>query len=758
MRRRRAAPARPSLRERIEAQRRPPVLARAWGALFREAGLLGRARRRRGLRSLVRSVPAVAVAACAVLLWRDAFGGAALGWPQAAAVGLLLLALGGVVLRQARASAAGRAGTTREHLELGALFVVAAHLVARTAGSGAEGPLQPVVYLVMAFLVSFLPRRVGLGLVAFAVGLEALSWQGRGGQVEDLPAAGARAGFVVLFAVLYHAVLWAQLAASRRAERSAVQRRLQEIEERAREFRLLAAGSGGEGRADRDRRMAEASVVEIEAAVRGALEVAEAALRSHTAAVYLLTADDSQLVLRVCRSRSDGVAPRLPAREGALGGVVARAAAVRLSGEVRSASYYQDGTRPRALLAAPLVDRRGGHVRGVLLADRVEDRPFGEEDEALLGKLAAELVRAVAAERLMADLQQARDEKDRFYAAIERLNRTAKPREVFDATLQVAASMVPVDFGAVTVVEGEGRAAHRVARVAVEAPDGRSPPLEGISFPDNGGLVASAVKLGSTLPGKEIRIAEALVFDPRTRLKGLESLRVFPLKAGEQVLGTLVLGARRKEAYGREAVRQLEVIALQAGDALLRARLFAEAEKLATTDGLTGVANHRTFQGRLDEHLLASQRYGKRLSLILCDIDHFKSVNDTYGHPAGDQVLRGVARALSKEARATDLVARYGGEEFAVIMPETDAAGARIISERIREKVGALAFATELGQLKVTVSLGVATFPDDGRRKAELVELCDACLYHAKRGGRNRTVTSAQLRPGRRAGGAGGAG
>jgi diguanylate cyclase (GGDEF)-like protein len=733
-------------------------MVRAWGALFREAGTLGRARRRRALRFLARSVPAAVAVGLSALLWLDAFGSAALGWPQGVAVGVLLAALGGVVLRRARASAAGRAATARDHLELGSLFVVAAHLVARTAGGGAEGPLYPVVYLVMAFLVSFLPRSVGLGLVAFAVGLEALGWHGRGARPEELPAAAAHAGFVALFAVLYHAVLWAQLAASRRAERAAVERRLREIEERAREFRLLAPSGGAPG-GDRDRRMAEASVLEIEAAVRGALEVAEAALKSHTAAVFLLTPDDAELVLRECRSRSDRVSARLPAREGALGGVVARAAPLRLAGEVRSASYYEDGTRPRALVAAPLLDRRGGHVRGVLLADRVEDVPFTEEDEALLGTLAAELVRAVAAERLMADLQRARDEKERFYAAIERLNRTAKPREVFDATLQVAGSIAPVDFGAVTLVErGEGKALHRVARVVLTEADRPAPALEGLAFPDNGGLVAAAVKLGSTLPGKELRIAEALVFDQCTRLKGLESLRIFPLKAGEQVLGTLVLGARRREAYDREAVRQLEVIALQAADAILRARLFAETEKLATTDGLTGLANHRTFQARLDEHLLASQRYGKRLALILCDIDHFKSVNDTYGHPVGDQVLRGVARALSKEARATDLVARYGGEEFAVIMPETDAAGGRVIAERIREKVGALVFATELGQLRVTISLGLATFPDEGRRKAELVELADACLYHAKRGGRNRTVTAAQLRPARRAAGTGRAG
>ncbi len=749
MKRARSAPGPGSLRKRLEAQRRP-VTARLWSALFRETGALGGARRRRALRFLVRSVPGAVVLALTALLWSGRLAGPAPGPPEAAAVAVLLLTLAGVVLRLARDSAAGRTASFRHHVELGALFVVAAHVVAQAAGE----MLYPVVYLIMAFLVSFLPRSVGLWLVAFAVGLEWLAWQARGARSGEIPAAAARAGFVMLFAVLYHAVLWAQVAAGRRAGRAAVARRVREIEERAREFRLLAPGAGGPGASgERERRMAEASVLEIESAMRGTLEVAEAALRSHTAAVFLLTTDDRELVLRECRSRSERVSRRLPAREGALGGGVARAAPLRLAGEIRSAAYYEDGTRPRALLAAPLVDRRGGHVRGVLLADRAEDVPFTEEDETLLGTLAAELVRAVAAERLMTDMQRARDEKERFYGAIERLNRTAKPREVFDATLHVAASIAPVDFGAVTLLEsGSGQALHRVARVAVEGAERETSPLEGLCFPDNGGLVAAAVKLGSTLPGKELRIADALVFDEATRLKGLESLRIFPLKAGEQVLGTLVLGARRAQAYGREAVRQLEVIAIQAGDAILRARLFAETEKLATTDGLTGLANHRVFQTRLDEQLATSQRYHKRLSIILCDIDHFKSVNDTYGHPVGDQVLCGVARALQKEARATDLVARYGGEEFAVIMPETDAAGGRAIAERIREKVAALAFVSGLGRLRVTISLGLATCPDDGRRKAELLELADACLYHAKRSGRNRTVTPAQLPPARRVG------
>jgi len=747
--------ARRDLRARLEAQRRRPVLVRAYGALFRDAGPLGPVARRRALRFALRCAPALVAAGFSALLALGVFSDLVLGWPQAVAVGLLLASLAALSLRRARGSAAGRPATAREQLELGSLFLVAAHAVAQTAaGGGLEGPLYPVVYLVMAFLVSFLPRGVGLGLVSFAVGLEAALWRGRGGLPGEIPAAAAHAGFIVLFAVLYHAVLWAQLAASRGAERAAVQRRLREIDERAREYRLLAPAAGaGEGQQERGRRLTEAAVVEVEAAVRGTLEVAEVALRSHTCAVFLLTPDDAQLVLRECRSRSDRVAARLPSREGALGSVVARAVPLRLQGEVRAATYYQDGTRPRAFLAVPLLDRRGGHVRGVLLADRLEAAPFGDEDEALLQKLAAELLRAVAAERLMGDLQRARDEKERFYAAIELLNRMTKPREVFDAMLRVAAGIAPLDLGAVTLVErGEGRTLHRVARVLLGSSDEkRAAGLDGLAFPDNAGLVSSAVKLGATLPGKDLRISDAVIFDEGTRLRGLASLRVIPLKTADGVLGTLVVGARREGAFGREAVRQLEVIAMQAADAVLRARLFEQTERLATTDGLTGLANHRTFQARLDEHLLAAARYGKRLSLILCDIDHFKSVNDTYGHPAGDLVLKGVARALQREARATDLVARYGGEEFAVVMPETDAPGALVIAERIREKVKATVFQTELGRLQVTMSLGVATCPDDGSRKAQLVEAADGCLYHAKRHGRNRTVPAASLRAGRRA-------
>jgi len=192
----------------------------------------------------------------------------------------------------------------------------------------------------------------------------------------------------------------------------------------------------------------------------------------------------------------------------------------------------------------------------------------------------------------------------------------------------------------------------------------------------------------------------------------------------------------------------IEVMAIQAAQAVLRAQLYEQMEKMATTDGLTGLFNHRTFQSKTDEALAQARRYDRRCALILTDIDHFKAVNDTYGHPTGDVVLKQVARVLKQKARDTDIVARYGGEEFAIVMPETDLAGARAIAERIRKAVMTEAFQTELGPLKVTLSLGVATFPDLGADKQALIDLADQCLYHAKRHGRNQVVTGAQLKEG----------
>lgn len=160
---------------------------------------------------------------------------------------------------------------------------------------------------------------------------------------------------------------------------------------------------------------------------------------------------------------------------------------------------------------------------------------------------------------------------------------------------------------------------------------------------------------------------------------------------------------------------------------------------LATTDGLTGLYNHRTFQTRLSEELLRAERYNKSIILLLLDIDHFKRFNDTYGHQTGDEVLKIIAKIIKGNTRKVDFPARYGGEEFAVILPESDCNNAMIVAERIRNAVMEYPFYVKDGsRIQLTVSIGISCFPKDATQKEDLIKKADTALYNAKNSGRNR--------------------
>ena len=179
-------------------------------------------------------------------------------------------------------------------------------------------------------------------------------------------------------------------------------------------------------------------------------------------------------------------------------------------------------------------------------------------------------------------------------------------------------------------------------------------------------------------------------------------------------------------------------LANQLAVSLSNAQAVKRLEEMATTDGLTGCLNKRAFLEELDRKLRSATRFGRQLSLIVTDIDHFKSVNDTYGHATGDVVIKELGALLRRVKRETDIVARFGGEEFCVLCEETDTEGARLLAERVREELGGTTFQTELGELRVTASLGVATYPEHADDGGGLFEASDKALYAAKHGGRNQ--------------------
>ena len=172
---------------------------------------------------------------------------------------------------------------------------------------------------------------------------------------------------------------------------------------------------------------------------------------------------------------------------------------------------------------------------------------------------------------------------------------------------------------------------------------------------------------------------------------------------------------------------------------LIKSRDFEQQYVLATTDGLTDLYNHRYFQEQMRMMIEASKRYNSSFSLIILDIDFFKKFNDTFGHQAGDAVLRQVAQTLKKNIRSTDIACRYGGEEMSIILPNTDHEIAIFTANKICARVSSKQFKLPNGRdTSVTISLGVSTFPVDGSTSEELIEAADKRLYHAKNNGRNQ--------------------
>ncbi len=164
----------------------------------------------------------------------------------------------------------------------------------------------------------------------------------------------------------------------------------------------------------------------------------------------------------------------------------------------------------------------------------------------------------------------------------------------------------------------------------------------------------------------------------------------------------------------------------------------AELRKIALTDGLTGISNHRYFWERLESEFSRAQRYGRPLSLIMCDIDDFKKFNDEFGHQKGDSVLREVAQCLDRNKRSMDTVARYGGEEFAVILPEVTRPQGIEIAKRY--------LATTESSTGVGISLGVAAYPDDAKSSTELVQAADFAMLRAKKNGKRQVVSALDLK------------
>jgi diguanylate cyclase (GGDEF)-like protein len=654
-------------------------------------------------------------------------------------------------------------GEVLEVFNLELLLVCATYLLLEVTGSN-QSALYPVLFLLLAAIGGFdssLLSRVAL--VAVAICLELIIWWRA--EVIVLQSLVIHLASIAGFPFVVGLLEWAWTASERRKRQAEMDKIIQETERQAEEYRLSGMTSV-EAQIPTERRredLKRSSVRQVGISVGNILEVLEAALRPHSVAVYWLSTDESTVTLKDARPSKELLVEKQAAGEGIIGGILKQKGPILLNNLRKSyegLTYYRQRPPLKKFVGVPLVEGKQEHLRGVLLADRKVDVAFAEEDKELLQIAAKEILRIVEAERRLNLMDVIRNEAQELSNATKGLIEAITLQQVVDeVTDSVRQIFHEADFCAIALEEAEGKPLVIRAVNAVESFDEWKQKHLQAEVPKGNHLCSLVMRRGLILPDAAYdkrSQSQKKIFGRKLDPSGLRSVKVVPLKLASseegKCIGAMVLASTRADYFtergGRaeDVKRTLETISNIAAISIQNAMRYELLEQLATTDGLTGLHNHRRFQEMLDVQVEEAARYEHKLSLMLVDIDHFKKVNDTYGHPKGDEVLRRVARVLNEFARTTDRVCRYGGEEFAIIMPQTDKNGGRLLAERFRTEIKEQKFQSDQGEFSVTFSVGVCTLPDQARHKQELIDKADQALYHAKDHGRDQTVHYADIR------------
>ena len=398
--------------------------------------------------------------------------------------------------------------------------------------------------------------------------------------------------------------------------------------------------------------------------------------------------------------------------------------------------YYVPGAvQAGGMMAVPICAYEGAPPDGLLCVDRDALTPWTERDRFVAFYVAHKLTIDLDVSHFMKQLVYDSDLSERLLFALQRLHSSRTVSELVRALLDALVVQDSCSWLAVCLARPKG--VQVVGSWAAE----RAPHISEEVYPLGVDYVSESMRLGAPIDVS----GEGLLRLMPTQVPELARLaqaRVLPLvdTDGER-FGAVVLGVMERALLAPPYINTLELVVREATEKLSLINAHDLLREQAMTDGLTQLRNHRTFQLDLEQCLRRADRAGASVGLLLLDIDHFKSINDTYGHPFGDAVLRGVAQHLQAAMREGDLVARYGGEEFAIALDLSQDEDALVAAERARAAVEALVFTAERREeVRVTISLGLSFYPQDASTKDLLIDRADQALYQAKRRGRNRLV------------------
>jgi diguanylate cyclase (GGDEF)-like protein len=488
---------------------------------------------------------------------------------------------------------------------------------------------------------------------------------------------------------------------------------------------------------------AAARVLDPEELARLALDETVRILNAERALLFLT--DDTTGAIRPHIGR-DATGSDLDALTGYSTTIVDRVVATReamvLTGTEEGAALGSESAVThglRSILVAPL--QIEDKLLGVVYLDsRLAKGIFTRDDVDILSAITANVAFALETARLAEmELSVAAERRQRQVAELLRdsmraVGESLEPRGVLRAILQTSMSALNADAGAILLAEGER------LEVAAAIGSGVTLPPEGYDTPR-----AEQPEIAEALRANRPISVSGVISDRSSPLFGLlgraNSFIIAPLVAREEAIGALVIVARRSNAFGQTQTEVASALANQGVVAYENAQLFSQVQTLAQRDELSGVANRRHFFELAGRSFREARQLGSPLSAMMLDIDHFKEVNDKYGHAAGDDVIRVVAHRVSRVIGAGDIVGRYGGEEFALVV-QAPCGNAAELAERLRRVISETPIATASGPVPITASVGVAELAGRDADLGRLLQRTDAALYEAKRAGRDRIAVA----------------
>jgi diguanylate cyclase (GGDEF)-like protein len=394
---------------------------------------------------------------------------------------------------------------------------------------------------------------------------------------------------------------------------------------------------------------------------------------------------------------------------------------------------YKDGLW-QAVLATPLIiGRRIVGAMGITVQD--PHRKFTPADQYLISLFAQHAAIAVDNARLYQAAREAAERRSILHqVSQEILSASLEPEEIYSAIHKAASRLMIAESFAITRLDAQTDECKAVYLFDREGH------LSTQRHPANQGLFGKVLASGKSIYisdlSKQNQKDEFFNLDEQSNIR---SVLIAPMRLRGQVIGMLSAQSYQPNSYTEEDQALLEMLAAYAAIALDNASLFHNIQQLAITDSLTGLFNRRQLFDLGNREFLRARRFNRPLSVLMLDIDHFKRVNDRYGHAVGDRVLVRLAQIMRQITREIDIAGRYGGEEFILVLPETDAAGATEIANRLLDQIR-LAF--QAGELpSITVSIGVATLQPGTVDFSYLVHTADLAMYAAKNAGRNRIAT-----------------